>query len=173
MSAYGVISSRSLSSLPSTTWKLASKRSGAPKHLTLHHVTLETARALPGLVDYLHRTFADELAGGRTYPQEILPGEVYTREQFDAYYFAADVLVAVLGQPASDSVSAADAPDGSIVSIGFAEAVSGRAWEECLAGCYYVKPNYPGRSSHVSNGRIALPAVLDCASSLLGDERDR
>ncbi|EIW54465.1 uncharacterized protein TRAVEDRAFT_98608, partial [Trametes versicolor FP-101664 SS1] len=155
MSAYGAISSRSTSSLPSTTWKLASKRSGAPKHLTLHHVTLETARALPGLVDYLHRTFADELAGGRTYPQEILPGEVYTREQFDAYYFAADVLVAVLGQPTFES--AADAPDGSIVSIGFAEAVSGRAWEECLAGCYYVKPNYPGRSSHICNAGFLVP----------------
>ncbi|OJT06608.1 hypothetical protein TRAPUB_2535 [Trametes pubescens] len=150
MSAYGAISSRATSSLPSTTWKLVSKRANAPTHLTLHHVTLETAQTLPGLVDYLHRTFADELADGRTYPQEILPGESYTREQFDAYYFAADVLVAVLGQPASEG--AADAPDGSIVSIGFAEAVSGRAWEECLAGCYYVSA-LPKKGVHPAGAR--------------------
>jgi hypothetical protein len=46
------------------------------------------------------------------------------------------------------------------------EALAGRAWEDCVAGAYYVrillwffrhpmsifrkiKPNYPGRSSHV------------------------
>ena len=28
----------------------------------------------------------------------------------------------------------------------------GVKWEECALGSFYVKPNYPGRSSHVCNG---------------------
>ncbi|CDO69605.1 hypothetical protein BN946_scf184875.g8 [Trametes cinnabarina] len=140
MSAYGAINaSRSSSSLPSTTWQLASKRPDAPKYLTVHHLTLDRADKFPGLVDYLHRVFADELEGGRTYPQEIIPGQPYTRAEFDAYYFAGDVLVAVLGLPTPEGVAdPLNAPDGTRVSIGFAEAVGGRTWEECIAGCYYV-----------------------------------
>ncbi|KAI0368955.1 hypothetical protein BV20DRAFT_968427 [Pilatotrama ljubarskyi] len=151
MSAYGAITTRTSSAfpLPSTTWQLASKRLGAPKHLSLHPITLETAEKFPGLLDYLHRVFADELERGQTYPQEILPGETYTRAQFDAYWFAADVIIAVTELPTPDGTAdPLDAPDGSQIQLGFAEAVGGRAWEESIAGCYYVKPNYPGRSSH-------------------------
>ena len=132
MSAYGAIKRSVLHSLSSTTWLLKSKRVDAPSHLTIHHLTLETSASFPGLVEYLHRVFADELASGRTYPQEILPGEVYTAEQFAAYYFAADVLVAVLG------AGNADATDGKEIATGFADAVAGRSWEDCIAGCYYV-----------------------------------
>jgi len=35
----------------------------------------------------------------------------------------------------------------------------GRSWEECVAGFYYVKPNYPGRSSHICNGGFVVPKV--------------
>ncbi|KAI0359638.1 hypothetical protein OH77DRAFT_1395107 [Trametes cingulata] len=160
MSAYGAITTRTsaASPLPSTTWRLASKRPDAPKHLSLHHITLQTAQKFPGLLDYLHRVFADELERGQTYPQEILPGETYTRTQFDAYWFAADVLIAVTGLPTSDGAAdPLDAPDGSQIQIGFAEAVEGRAWEDCIAGCYYVKPNYPGRSSHICNAGFLVP----------------
>ena len=139
MSAYGAIKRSNSGPPPSTTWRLKSKRPDSPKSLTVHHVTLETAKQYPGLVDYLHRVFADELERGQTYPQEILPGEVYTREQFDAYYFAADVLVAVTALPAQDGAAdPLDAEDGSQVTVGFGEVIGGRAWEECIAGCYYV-----------------------------------
>ncbi|OSD00200.1 hypothetical protein PYCCODRAFT_1371683 [Trametes coccinea BRFM310] len=160
MSAYGAINPRSSSLLPSTTWQLVSKRRDTPKYLTLHHITLDRAEQFPGLVDYLHGVFADELAAGRTYPQEILPGQPYTRAQFDAYYFAADVLVAVLGLPAPEGAAdPLNAPDGTQIPIGFAEAVAGRTWEDCIAGCYYVKPNYPGRSSHICNAGFLVPSV--------------
>ncbi|KAI0332981.1 hypothetical protein GY45DRAFT_1320246 [Cubamyces sp. BRFM 1775] len=158
MSAYGAITSRSSSPLSSTTWQLSSKRPDAPKYLTIHHLTLDKAKEFPGLVDYLHRVFAEELERGQTYPQEILPGESYTRSQFDAYYFAADVLVAVLGLPSPEGVAdPLDALDGTQIQVGFAEAVGGRTWEECIAGCYYVKPNYPGRSSHICNAGFLVP----------------
>ncbi|KAI0645242.1 hypothetical protein C8Q79DRAFT_760461 [Trametes meyenii] len=158
MSAYGAINSPSSSALPSTTWQLVLKRPDTPKYLTLHHLTLEAADKYPGLVDYLHGVFAAELERGLTYPQEILPGKPYTRAQFDGYFFAADALVAVLGQPSADGAAdPLDGPDSSTVQIGFAEAVGGRTWEECIAGCYYVKPNYPGRSSHICNAGFLVP----------------
>lgn len=108
-------------------------------------MTLETAAAYPPLVAYLHKCFADEVASGMTYPQEILQGETYTQAMFEGYFFAVDVLVAITGS--------GDIPegkeDGSAVQLSILQASKGRTWEDCVAGVYYVKPNYPGRSSHV------------------------
>jgi len=153
MSAYGaIVRSKSSDSgpLPSTIWQLKPKPDVSTTYLTIHHLTLSTARALPGLVPYLYRVFADELERGLTYPQEILPGETYSQDQFEAYYFAGDVLIAVLGEIGSLSEKLASEADGKPVQYGIDEARYGRTWEDCIAGCYYVKPNYPGRSSHVS-----------------------
>ena len=153
MSAYGATNTPANTIfLPSTTWHLKSKRPDTPSSLTIHHLTLATAEALPGLVDYIHKTFADELERGQTYPQEILAGEEYTRALFDAYYFAKDVLVAVLGKEG-------DAPqqDGAAFQAGFADAVGGRSWEKSIAGCYYVSTFF----------RFLLVAILPfraCAS---------
>ena len=147
MSAYGAIASRSASLLPTTRWRLnpTSKFTPPPNsYLTVHHITLATANAISGLVEYLHKTFADELERGLTYPQEIRPGEPYTLEAFQAYYFAADVLVAVIVGSANGEVT-----DGEEVKLSIEEAIHGKTLEESIAGCYYVKPNYPGRSSHV------------------------
>jgi len=33
----------------------------------------------------------------------------------------------------------------------------GRSWEDVLVGFYYVKPNYPGRSSHICNAGFVVP----------------
>ena len=134
MSAYGAITTPTNTIfLPSTTWHLNSKRLDTPSSLTIHHLTLEAAEAFPGLVDYIHKTFADELERGQTYPQEILAGGEYTRASFDAYYFAKDVLIAVLGKEGDEPQQ-----DGAVFDAGLAEAVAGRSWEESIAGCYYV-----------------------------------
>ena len=93
------------------------------------------------------RIACTELARGATYPQELLPGEVYTREAYEAYYWAADVLVGIVGQ------DGAEGEEGQVVGEDVERARGARAWAACVAGCYYVKPNYPGRSSHV---RVAL-----------------
>jgi hypothetical protein len=134
----------------------------------LHHLRLDSARALPGLLEYTHRIFAAEVEAGRTYPHEAhatvatvaasvgvgsgesLDAEVetrahgyaYTRATFEAYFWAADVFVAIgTKDDAADVVGDLDV-----------EATrGGRSWEEALVGFYYVKPNYPGRSSHVSD----------------------
>lgn len=39
--------------------------------------------------------------------------------------------------------------EGADVELDVEKARKGRTWEECVAGWYYVKPNYPGRASHV------------------------
>ncbi|KAI0941689.1 hypothetical protein AcW1_003507 [Taiwanofungus camphoratus] len=164
MSAYGAIPKPSCSEtscpLPSTLWHLKSKDTCSTSHnyVTIHHLTLATARALSGLLPYLHAVFADELERGLTYPQEILPGETYTQDTFETYYFAADVLVAVIGE--IDLLKKPKGNDGSEVQCGIEEATNGRKWENCIAGCYYVKPNYPGRSSHICNAGFLVPPSM-------------
>lgn len=144
MSAYGAIAAppRTAAPLPATAWH-------APRthtRVTVHHLTL--ARAPPALVAYLHGCFETELARGATYPQELRAGEAYTRAAYEAYYWAADVLVGIVGQDGAEG-----GEDGQVVEVDVERARGGRAWAACVAGCYYVKPNYPGRSSHV---RVAL-----------------
>lgn len=36
---------------------------------------------------------------------------------------------------------------------------SDRTWSESILGMFYVKPNYPGRSSHNCNGGFVVPPV--------------
>ena len=170
MSAYGTIAVTSgpVDLLPSTSLDLPPPSLGKPatpfRHLVLHHLRLDSARALPGLFEYTHRIFAAEVEAGRTYPQEahataaaaaasvgVGSGDsdakadthayAYSRAAFEAYFWAADVFVAIGMMD--------DAADGD-GDLDVEASRGGRSWEEALVGFYYVKPNYPGRSSHVS-----------------------
>lgn len=145
MSAYGAVVARNRPTAPlaSTVWSCKSRGPASPKYLSLHHLTLSTANELPGLLPYLHRCFAEEIERGTTYPQEILQGETYSMEAFESYYFAADVIVGIIGEGEMPGA------DGGSVPLSIEAERNGRSWEECVAGTYYVKPNYPGRSSHV------------------------
>jgi hypothetical protein len=145
MSAYGPSSFRP-TGLPkvSTTWRL--EKPGSPfSHLTLHHLTKASAEQQEGLIAYTHSVFAAEVAAGLTYPQEVAYGETYSREAFEAYVWGADVVVAI-----GAVGGAAEIQDAAPIEGSLEEAKQGRSWEKCLVGWYYVKPNYPGRSSHVS-----------------------
>jgi hypothetical protein len=187
MSAYGTITvaGRPVNLLPPSSWGLPQSAPGQPaapfRRLELHHLRLDSARALPGLFDHTYRIFAAEIEAGRTYPQEagILSGgdddgeesdspgatttndsdnhhtHTYSRAAFGAYFWTADVIVAI-GQ--TDAVGGLD---DILVGAGCGELVeasrAGRSWEDALVGFYYVKPNYPGRSSHVSVSYVPLP----------------
>lgn len=74
---------------------------------------------------------------GKTYPQE---GQL-TFDEFKAYFFGASTIIGIL--------SPAGADPSSVQTLEAAQA--GREWKDCVGGCYYIKPNYPGRSSHVSD----------------------
>lgn len=187
MSAYGDIKRvRDGTSLPSTFWLPEHSREENVKPdqcITIHHLTLETARALPGLLEYLGAVFAKEIEDGLTYPQE---GEM-VQNTFEAYFFAADVFVGIVGHSSPRTATASidnaiGAPTISDISSSgnnqppsrydISTERGERTWQDSVAGYYYVskhtrtlrtlqvtefltswysqiKPNYPGRSSHV------------------------
>jgi len=70
--------------------------------------------------------FNVEIEDGNTYPQEF----PLTSEQFKAYFIAYDAFIAVKNGPLT--------PESNL--------------EESILGMFYIKPNYPGRCSHICNG---------------------
>ncbi|KZV97836.1 hypothetical protein EXIGLDRAFT_729631 [Exidia glandulosa HHB12029] len=152
MSAYGAIvrANAPTAQLPPLSYPLKADPSLS---LSIHHVTL--AQTPPEVLQLLHVAFNEELERGRTYPQEG-PMDLAT---YSAYFFAADVFIGVLVPAAAAS---------AVHTL--VEAQAGRPWSDCLAGAYYVKPNYPGRSAHACNGGFfVLPAARGKGcGSLLG-----
>ncbi|TAQ88723.1 hypothetical protein B7494_g2972 [Chlorociboria aeruginascens] len=83
------------------------------------------------LLAYLTDQINKEIEMGDTYPFI----EVNSCEKFSTYWFENFAAVMLLGNIESAN-----------------EIVEGKNWAtECL-GSFYIKPNYPGRSSHVCNG---------------------
>lgn len=145
MSAYGAIAKPTgiETILPPTVWRCPSP-DGRQKMLfiVMHHITL--ANAPPTLVDVMYKEFADEVERGNTYPQEVVEGARYTREDFEAYYFAADVMIGLhvseqdidlLGVKVSDI----QGEKGLETTMSIDKVKNGRPWEECIAGFYYVR----------------------------------
>lgn len=95
-----------------------------------------TASAVPpGLLTYLCNQFNIEIEKGDTYPMT----QPMTVEEFGAYWFQNFGAIMLLGEV------------GDVEQVARMED-SGTRWEEVCLGSFYVKPNYPGRSSHVCNG---------------------
>jgi hypothetical protein len=115
----------------------------APRQVTLRD-RITTATLIPfnladqvplSLLSYLCDQLNKEIEKGDTYPM-IDPMPL---ETFGPYWFANFGAVMILG------------------NISGAEEVQqmerdGRDWDKECLGSFYVKPNYPGRSSHVCNG---------------------
>ncbi|KAI9363690.1 hypothetical protein BD770DRAFT_380162 [Pilaira anomala] len=80
------------------------------------------------LVDYLHLRFNDEIEAGSTYPQENLLDE----QQFRDYFLGSDAFVM-----SKDSII---------------DPNTTYDWNDKIIGMFYIKPNYPGRCSHICNG---------------------
>ncbi|GAA5831877.1 hypothetical protein JCM11251_003918 [Rhodosporidiobolus azoricus] len=104
------------------------------------------------LVGYLSGVFRGVVEEGKTYPQ--MGG--MSEDEFSAYFFAADCFIGLLDVPTPEL---ADAPTGLDRDEGYSleNVRAGRDWKECVLGMYYVKPNYPGRSSHLCNGGFVVP----------------
>ncbi|KAJ5983945.1 hypothetical protein N7481_006044 [Penicillium waksmanii] len=73
-----------------------------------------------------------EIERGATYPME----QAMALDQFRDYWFGTFAVVAVLDE------------EGAAFGDGLRE---GRKWEELCLGTFYIKPNYPGRCSHICN----------------------
>ena len=141
MSAYGDIKRANSSiRLTSTIWNSQSSRgcdgSATSRHISVHHFTLTTARALPGFLEYLGSIFAKEVIDGMTYPQEKDMGQ----EKFEDYFFSADVFVGIVGSLPRTIISGSEQP-----SLDIEEERAGRTWDDCIAGYYYVGRFTSGR----------------------------
>ncbi|KAM7207893.1 protein SPT10 [Naviculisporaceae sp. PSN 640] len=138
-----------------------------PRHVTLRDrqtvatvVPFSSRHQVPeSLLRYLSDQFNKEIEGGDTYPMmDPMPFD-----KFASYWFQNFAGIMLLG-----NIETAE------------DVVEGKDWsKECL-GTFYIKPNYPGRSSHVCNagfivtdasrnrgvGRLMGEAYLDYAPKL-------
>ncbi|ODA76012.1 hypothetical protein RJ55_08294 [Drechmeria coniospora] len=89
----------------------------------------------PSLLVYLCDQLNREIDGGDTYPMM----EPFTVDGFADYWFQTFGAVMLLGE-----IGAID------------DVCDGKDWaKECL-GSFFIKPNYPGRSSHICNGSFIV-----------------
>ncbi|CAK9781133.1 hypothetical protein CC85DRAFT_282495 [Cutaneotrichosporon oleaginosum] len=139
MSAYGSIAT------PTPKEQLTARSYAMPNGLCVTTHPVHGSDTDSAIIDYFWKVFNQELAEGKTYPQE---GPL-TRDEFAAYFFNSVTIVGVLHEK---EASAAQFPT-------LKEAMGGRSIEEAIAGCYYIKPNYPGRSSHNCNAGFLVPPV--------------
>jgi GNAT superfamily N-acetyltransferase len=109
-----------------------------PRHVTLRDrqtvatvVPFASRHQVPeSLLVYLCEQFNKEIEGGDTYPMM----DPITVDKFASYWFQNFGGIMLLGHIESP-----------------ADVVEGKDWsKECL-GTFYIKPNYPGRSSHICN----------------------
>ena len=85
----------------------------------------------PALLQYLCVLFNTEIEKGDTYPLT----DTLSVEQFGNYWFANFGAVMLLGDVESDIELSLQGD-----------------WSKACLGGFYIKPNYPGRSSHICNG---------------------
>ncbi|UZJ57517.1 hypothetical protein CBS101457_006837 [Exobasidium rhododendri] len=114
------------------------------------------------LEDRLRHVFNDELERGVTYPQR---GPMSDAE-FKGYFISYDLIVGVLlSQDQTNTLtklSGHQAADTSIpktgvqvdIPKGFFDSID---WITAYGFSYYIKPNYPGRSSHLCNAGFVVP----------------
>ncbi|KAG0348174.1 hypothetical protein BG004_005830 [Podila humilis] len=152
MSPYGTIprpiSTQSLTSiLPRHAALRPSHHDNVNANTTLFHITIaesltaeESIFTIPGkehpaLVEAMRRIFNAEVLRGDTYPHET----ELDSQGFASYFFGGDAFVAIRGAHAS-------AKDVSTSRTTIEE------WDLDLLGFFYIKPNFPGRCSHICNG---------------------
>lgn len=145
-SAYGTIARPSLGA-PSKVLPLEKKLKDGTA-VTVYHISPDEAAAgaifaprFPNLVSRMHALFNAEIADGNTYPQE----ELLDEPQFRAYFLGYDAFVVV---HATATTAATTTSDGGAPRLDDGTA----DWEADLLGFFYVKPNFPGRCSHICNG---------------------
>ncbi|KAJ5773277.1 hypothetical protein N7457_008173 [Penicillium paradoxum] len=102
------------------------KSSSAP--MTLYPITGGPQTVPKDLIKFLHEEFSAEIVRGATYPME----QPMALDQFADYWFGTFAVLAILDDEGE----------------GLRE---GRDWENVCLGTFYIKPNYPGRCSHICN----------------------
>ncbi|EST09640.1 GNAT domain protein [Kalmanozyma brasiliensis GHG001] len=109
-----------------------------------------------GLIEYLAKVFNDELERGVTYPQRG-PMEL---AEFEGYFLGYDLLVGFfLSAHQFASIASTTVPEEGLEvdDVSNLPTLSQLDYASQVAGFYYIKPNYPGRSSHLCNGGFVVP----------------
>jgi len=139
MSAYGSLPPLTGDREPmaSRIFRLRPKDTNRPiswTHVSTHHLTLSTAPTT--LVGAMYAEFAAELGRdeGRTYPQEL----PMSQSEFEAYFFARDVIVGIGEERAGDEADG-KVLDGERGVRALLVAKGDRNWTDVLAGFYYVR----------------------------------
>ncbi|SPO20601.1 related to l-azetidine-2-carboxylic acid acetyltransferase [Ustilago trichophora] len=109
------------------------------------------------LIQYLAQVFNAELERGVTYPQRG-PMEL---AEFEGYFLGYDLLVGFFlsaQQLSAISKTASIPEDGlQVDDVSTLPDLSTLNYGTEVAGYYYIKPNYPGRSSHLCNAGFVVP----------------
>ncbi|PVU84492.1 hypothetical protein BB560_002588 [Smittium megazygosporum] len=101
----------------------------------------------PNLTKLLSKLLDDVIETGNEYPQLSVIGI----DGFMDYFLSHDAFVLVSSSPEIDS----SIKNTSLDSAAF--------WESNVKGMFYIKPNFPGRSSHICNGGfITSPKYRGC-----------
>ncbi|WWC70091.1 uncharacterized protein I206_104038 [Kwoniella pini CBS 10737] len=134
MSAYGTIAA------PESKANLEIRSYPLPiDDLVLITYPITGSNAPLNVIKYLEKVFAKELEGGKSYPQE---GPL-TYEEFVSYFFGSTTIIGIVQHNSEE------------IKKTLKDALINKNLENSLGGCYYIKPNYPGRSSH--NGGFLVP----------------
>ena len=99
----------------------------------------------------MYAEFAAELGrdDGRTYPQEL----PMSRSEFEAYFFARDVIVGIGEERAGDEADGT-VLDGARGVNALLAAKGDRTWTDVVAGFYYVRSIFDFRHSREMKARL-------------------
>ncbi|SCZ90396.1 BZ3500_MvSof-1268-A1-R1_Chr1-3g01962 [Microbotryum saponariae] len=177
MSAYGTITRPSTTSvtppLEPRSFPLHDQ-DPSTKRLTVFPLTRSTVPE--EMIGYLLGVFNDVLKEGRTYPQmgeqsyEQFVSLNWGRKRWGgaegwvgkvdwrAWGDGTDCFLGLLDETPFDGTIP---ENGAYREKGLALDTirAGREWKDAVVGMYYIKPNYPGRSSHNCNGGFVVPPV--------------
>ena len=78
------------------------------------------------LISYLQSLFNNEIEAGNTFPQKV----PLNLSEFKNYFLSCDAFIVINGGKSSSNNICSDL-------------------EQSVLGIFYIKPNFPGRSSHV------------------------
>ncbi|WFD00503.1 hypothetical protein MYAM1_003252 [Malassezia yamatoensis] len=160
MSAYGVVTREPGAIQKARIYGLSRRVQDSQPHT--HLVCMHVRRdGIPsGLENAMRAFFNDTIAEGDSYPFR----DAMDQDTFGNYFLGYDVVVGILVNTPHIA-----AQDGSEVGLADLLKVSDSnatqrdflsnhvQWSEQLGGFYYVKPNYPGRSSHICNAGFIVP----------------
>ena len=126
---------------PSLTPRHTTLPKASSTAITLYPITDGPASIPQDLIKFLHAEFSAEIKRGATSPME----QAMSLQQYADYWFGTFAVVAILDEEGA-------APDEGLKE--------GREWEKVCLGTFYIKPNYPGKSSTSSSAHFTNSVEL-------------